>query len=212
MILLGHFARSLLDLAYPRLCLHCDETIKEEQTFLCTSCLEQLTLIDARERCPLCFKESEMAKQQPCLPCRKQRPPFDRLVAAFERMGPAETFLRQLRQGKQTLVESAAAYMATQWIGMQLPLPDLLVPVPYSWFQHNPNRPLAEALGKIFNRPILSLLCCDLGNEMYLKGSAEEKRVMLIDLVDSPSLKLCPQILADSEPKTMDALVFCIEV
>jgi ComF family protein len=85
-------------------------------------------------------------------------------IVTFEGQGPAWTLIKILKSGKAPkLAEGLAGYMALQYLKIELPLPDLIVPVPQSLFRslqvgYNPSLLLAIQLGKILNRPVFQLL------------------------------------------------------
>ena len=126
---------SALKFLFPPLCWHCNEPAPFSHS-LCSACLAFLAPLSSSS---------------------------DPLIT-FEGEGPAWTLIQALRSGKAPhLAEGLAGYMALQLLHSHHPLPDFIIPVPQSLFRslqigYNPRYLLAHHLGKILNRPVLSLL------------------------------------------------------
>ncbi len=90
--------------------------------------------------------------------------PLAHPLATFEARGPAWTLMQALKSGKSPhLAQGLAGFMAFQYLKYNLPLPDLIVPVPQTVFRffqvgYNPAFLLAKSLGKILDRPVFQLL------------------------------------------------------
>jgi predicted amidophosphoribosyltransferase len=126
--------KSLLEIVFPSQCWHCDDSTAFSHP-LCESCLKLLDIL----------------------------PPSNPLIT-FEGQGPAWTLIQALKSGKAPcLAKGLAGYMALQYLKNDLPLPDLIVPVPQSLFRslqvgYNPSLLLAHHLGKTLDRPVIPLL------------------------------------------------------
>jgi len=126
--------RRFLEIIFPPLCWHCNDPALFSRP-LCESCLKLIDIL----------------------------PPSNPLIT-FEGQGPAWTLIKALKSGKAPrLAEGLAGYMALQYLQNDLPLPDLIVPVPQSLFRslqvgYNPSLLLAHHLGKILGRPVMPLL------------------------------------------------------
>ncbi len=227
-------AHSFLDLLYPPLCLHCGESIAAEEPLFCASCLEELVLIDPAHRCPFCFQEHEMATLSACLECRRHPPIFNRLAAACDELGPAKTLLARLKS-RPALAKGAGALMAAQFLKLEWPFPDLIVPVPLDWIHalergYNQSQLLADGVGAILQRPVDPLLKRKCGGytqtllsrtqrealerslfSIKSGTSVQGKTVLLIDdsLTTGTTLRRCAEILLEEEPKAVYGLVFC---
>lgn len=210
--------RSFLDLLYPPVCLHCKEIIEAcQERLFCSECLQLLTLIEPDERCPYCFAEREMAKLSACLGCRRNPPKLDGIASACDNMGPARTLLNSIKSGDRPyLANGAGALMAAQFVRLQRPFPDLIVPIPVSFWGafelgYNPNHLLAQSVGSILDRPVENLLSIKAG-EYRLKKTAfvTDKTVLLIhDTMSSKSpLDECAEILLCAGPRALYGLTF----
>lgn len=187
----------LKNLIFPPQCWHCNAP---ETHLLCESCRGLLDI----------------------LPIDSSKP-----IATFEGQGPAWTLIKALKSGKAPKsAEGLAGYMALQYLKNNLPLPDLIVPVPQSLFRslqvgYNPSLLLAIHLGKILNRPVFQLLKrkrqwirqMNLDKERrYLlsvenfawkkKVAIERKTILLVDDVmgTGATLRACAQRLYEGFP------------
>ncbi len=230
--------RSFLHLIYPPLCIHCEELLSDQFSTLCTSCLAHLELINAKERCPLCFSSEIENFSSLCTLCCQQPPLLNGTAAAFDYSGPAATLVKLLKyEQKPYLAEGCAAYLATQFLQLEWPMPDFLVPVPIPWIRYlergyNQSFLLAEALGKLLNRPTLNALKRKSGDYSQASLSRQQrtelnsssillhsdsiphimdKSILLIDdvLTTGSTLQRCSQALLAGCPKSLYALTVC---
>jgi ComF family protein len=85
------------------------------------------------------------------------------VISAFEYFGPAASLVQALKYGNQPyLAKDAAAFLAYQYLRLDLPIPDLIVPVPISFTRYlmrgyNQSFLLAQEMGKLLNRPATNL-------------------------------------------------------
>lgn len=222
--LIKSIGTTFLHLLYPPLCLQCGESIQEEERLFCKVCLTYLTLIEPEGRCPFCFGES----------CKECKEPWGRVAAACDEIGPAATLLYQLKQSDSPyLAKGAGALMATQFLKMEWPFPDLIVPVPLAPTRlyergYNQSYLLAKVVGEILDRPVVELLkrrsgdfsqgglskrqreALD-GENFILKEGGKGKTVLLIDdlIMTGSTLRCSAEALWEGEPKAIYGLVFC---
>lgn len=230
--------KSFLHLVYPSLCLHCEILLENPDYLLCQDCLLLLKLIDHQERCPRCFSERYCPEQRICDECFKhsRRWALAKAAAAFDYAGPAATLIRKIKYGDQPyFTKGAAAYMVTQLIQLEWPLPEVIIPVPISlthWLSRGYNQSLllAEELSKLIERPVIEGLgrtsgdysqaglsrqqrLAFEGRSLYLKKGMElrDKTVLLIDdvMTTGSTLNRCAECLLEAFPSTIMALTFC---
>lgn len=151
---------TVLNLLYPQFCLHCQMYLPERNALFCEACLVLITLVQAQGRCRTCFAELHHGK---CKRCIKRSVVIHRQMAACELIGPARSILNGVHSGSCKCISAAASLMAYQWLALEMPLPDLLVPLPYSYWQKqklgcDPQVGLANELGKIFSVPVSPML------------------------------------------------------
>lgn len=220
----------ILDLFYPPLCLHCHALLSHRKVLLCPTCTEQISLIHPKERCRTCFAESN---QGGCKRCTQRKVVIQHQIAACEIFGPAKEILSGMQTGKRECISAAASLMAYQWIEMQMPLPDLLIPLPSSFWAKqkwgfDPHRMLADELSKIFSVPVKPLLQRKFDREQFLtKGEFQyriqlskrkketlcDRRVLLIaPVLDDDQFRAVGKELKTHFPAQLDALAFAAKL
>lgn len=194
----------------------------------------QLEVLECAERCPTCFKEK--TKNIVCLECHHSKSPFLGLASVFEYEGPAASLIKKLKYGKQDyLAQSMGAYLAAQFIHLNWPIPDIIIPVPISTSHYfmrgfNQSELLAKSLSMIIQRPLLIGLGRYSGDYsqaglshqqrntlgktsliIFNKENISNKIVLLIDDVATTgqTLKRCGETLQLAKPKAIYGLTFC---
>lgn len=232
------FKEACLNLIYPPLCLHCSSTPKNTQNPLCEDCLEHLILLETKERCPICFENNFLLKGGHCY-CADRRNfhgLFDGVSIVFEYLGPAASLVQQMKySNKSYLAKGCGAYLAAQFLQMDWPMPDCIIPVPISWTHligrgYNQSLLLAEELGSILHRPVIKALKrrggdysqAGLSRKQRLRLNRasfflnklinlETKNILLIDdvLTTGSTLRRCAEALAEGFPQKIYSLVLC---
>lgn len=160
--------RFLIDLIFPPLCLACRERC--ETKFLCLDCWQLCTLPDPIERCRHCFEELDQ-RGDLCAQCREKKLLPIARAYVFDPASPA------WRLGMDP-AEAMAAFAVCQWIQLEWPLPDAVIPMPDSH---------SVAIGKAFaimlNAPFVRALhsTCEY-KEDYLE---EDRELLLLDVSNS---------------------------
>jgi predicted amidophosphoribosyltransferase len=199
----------LLNLFYPPLCLHCQALLSNRQLLFCPICLEQISLIDAKERCRTCFAEIDRGK---CNRCIKRKVVIQHQIAACEMFGPAKTILNGIQSGKRECIPAAASLMAYQWLEMKMPLPDFLVPLPSRFLEKqrwgfDPKFLLAFELSKIFAVPVKSILQKKFDRELFLTKGEFQHRVQLSkrkkEILCDRSILIVVPILDDAQLRSI---------
>lgn len=228
--------RSFLNLVYPPLCLHCKNTLYDDSHLLCSICLQNLELIDPSERCPLCFSSEYHPHERLCTECRTYPPLFHGMASAFDYIGPAATLVRKLKYGDQThLAEGCGAYLAAQFLNLNWPMPDIIVPVPLPFTRkitrgYNQSLLLAESLSLMIKRPVSEPLIRRSGDysqaglsrkqRLELDGSSiqlkskqhlQDKCILIIDdvITTGSTLRKCAAALFPACPAKIYSLSFC---
>lgn len=209
--------RSFLDLLYPPVCIHCQESLGPgQERLLCRQCLHALVLIDPEERCPFCFSEKELAKLAACLECRRHPPKWDGFAFACDYMGPARTLLNSITSGDRPyLADGAGAMIAAQFVRLEWPFPDFIIPIPIIFWRSlelgfHPNLLLAKSVGSILDRPVENVLRIKNGAVHVKQSLAKDKTILLIsDLMTSKNyMKDCAEVLACERPRALYGMTF----
>lgn len=228
--------KAFSEFLYPPFCLHCDHPLDDKAKLLCVECLVGMQLVDPQQRCGYCFSEEIGSQQLICPSCLVDPPLWHGLASALDYQGPAVSLIKAFKYGGQPyLSKGIASYMAAQFIQMNWPLPDIIVPVPIPmtrWFQRGYNQSLllAEELGKIIDKPVKQPLKrksgdfsqAALSGEMrrtlssdsfYVKESSEieDRVVLLIDdvMTTGSTLKCCTEVLYEQSPQSIYVLTGC---
>lgn len=231
-----NLAKAFLNLAYPPLCLHCRGNLKENQSIFCDNCLALLELIDPKERCPHCFSIDYCQESRHCPACFHKKLLLTKLAAAFDYVGPAATLIKKMKYSNQPyLAEGAAAYLAAQFLELNWPMPDVIIPVPMAfthWIDrgYNQSQLLAASLAKILGRPIQEALRRKSGDfsqaglsrqqRLALDGKLirlkkgqklHDKTILLIDDVTTTgsTLNKCAEALIEDCPSAIYGLTVC---
>lgn len=142
-------------LLYPPLCCHCQVLLADPTRSLCACCAEEIALEPLEGRCLTCFRRLE---SPPCPVCSKRSTRIVRQIAALEAFGPGLTLLYCANRGDHTALAPIAALMAYQWARHQMPIPDLVIPLPLQG-RGDPHVALAEhvarLLGSFTQRPLV---------------------------------------------------------
>ena len=170
-----------LNFLYPPLCLHCKTLLSRRNGLFCSTCLELIALIEPQGRCRCCFAELNQGR---CKRCMKRSVVIQHQIAACEEFGPMHTLLQGVLNAKREAIPAAASLMAYQWLALKMSLPDLLVPLPGSFWQRqrfgfDPYEMLALELGKILSVPVHRLLKQKFDRERFLTQGEFRHRILL---------------------------------
>lgn len=239
-ISLGIFGRAFLNLIYPPLCLHCKATPESDSNLLCSNCLALLQLIDPSERCPHCFSASYSPEHHLCSECKRKPPILNGVGASFDYVGPAGSLVKKLKYSDQPyLAKGCAAYMAMQFLRLDWPLPDLIVPVPIAFTHlmtrgYNQSLLLSQELSLILDKPVQEVLVRKSGDfsqagltrkqRLKLEGtrfqlksklktieSLEEKTILLVDdvMTTGSTMQKCAEAMMEGFPSKLYSLAVC---
>lgn len=218
--------KRILNLFYPRLCAHCEQLLLPEKNTLCSDCFQQISFIDPLGRCRTCFAEFGKGRCDRCV----HRPVIvQKQLAACEAFGPAQALLNAMHSGGTACFAAAASLMAYRWLELKLPLPDVLIPIPCSFWQKqklgfDPFRMLAMEMGKLFTTPVHSVLRKTLDvNHFFSHGEichrvqasnkagatlCDKKILLIAPLLDDALLRCAGQELRAFFPAQINALAF----
>ena len=184
------FFRCFTDLIFPPLCLACKE--KCDTKFLCPDCWQLCSLPDPVERCRHCFEELD-SRGNLCAQCRKEKLLPVVRAYVFDPESPA------YRLGWEA-VDAMAGFAFVQWIQLEWPLPDMIVPMP-----NRESVAIGASLARLIDRPIARALT---GDCEYKEDRLEEDQEILLFDVSNPMglLKRGSGALFESFPKRIRIL------
>jgi predicted amidophosphoribosyltransferase len=217
---------ALLNLIYPPLCLHCRVLLPNRKVLFCPLCLESISLIEPQGRCRTCFAELDQGR---CKRCTKRPVVIQRQIAACEAFGPINALLHGILNAKRETIPAAASLMAYQWLALNTTPPELLIPLPTSFWQKqrygfDHHAMLALELGKILSVPVHPLLKRRFDREriltqgefhdrFLLKKNQDkllcDRRVLIVaPLLDDVQFRSIGKELKACFPAQIDALAF----
>lgn len=175
--------RSLLNLIFPPLCLSCKEVC--ETRYLCPSCWLNCSPPDPTTRCRHCFDELE-EQTDLCKQCRQNRRLSPARAFVFDPESPAFFLDREATEG-------LAGFAVLQWLQLDWPPPDALIPMPDSGA-------IAQAFGAMLDIPVIQALKSSL--EYRDTGLEENGVLLLFDVSNSISdLLSASTALCEAFPK-----------
>lgn len=139
-VLIRKLGNIIQKICYPSICEYCHKLCNDKRTIFCTECFYLINLLDQEGRCPSCFSMED--ERHYCKASIKQ-------IYVSEKEGPIDALLQKVLKGQHYRVPAIAALMAYQYLRLNLPLPDYIVPssgkkLPIS---------LAKEMGKILQVP-----------------------------------------------------------
>lgn len=230
------FLKSLLDFIYPKKCLHCHENLSNDEFSLCFTCFELLELIDPSFLCPRCFSSDYSKILRKCGSCQKKRSHLTAFASVFSYEGPSSTLIKKLKYGNMPyLAESLGAFLTTQYLNLNWPNPDYIVPVPKAFLKsiirgYNQAELISNAFGSLTNIPVVQPLKrkneghqqagLNLNQRQMLKSESfylkknhdlHDKVILLIDDVKTTgtTLEKCAETLLEGCPSAIYGLTIC---
>lgn len=227
---------SLFHLTFPAKCLHCRILLPPKDLVLCPDCSSLLELILFHDRCPSCFNVIEDEYSVPCHRCCQILSPFTQIASAFNYEGPAASLVKQLKYFNQMyLAKGMAGWLVAQFVRLEWPIPDAVVPVPISFIHYlergyNQSALLAEEMGRLLKRPVWDILrrqngdfkqaSLDLEDRKKLERrsfkmksgySIKNKTLLILDdvMTTGSTLQSCGEILQSEGVEALYALTFC---
>jgi len=227
---------SLNQLFYPAQCLHCRDFISPLDPVFCSICTSLLELINLEERCQICFEMHNDPVFHSCKHCQKNPSLFYRQAAAFDYIGPAASLIKKLKYGDRPhLAKGMAAFLVTQFLRLNWPFPDAIVPVPLSfshWLNrgYNQSALIAQEMSHFLQVPFRDILKRKSGDfsqagltlnrrlllqdhsfKLKKNSSLGHQTILLIDdvVTSGATLNRCAQCLMEGNPASLYSLTFC---
>jgi len=229
-------AGSFLDLLYPPQCIHCNGGLQDSNGVLCVSCAELLDRLDPTERCQQCFSGGGLLSSGYCYKCSSKTKLLSGCASVFDYVGPASSIIKKMKYSDMPFLgKGVAAYMVTQFLSLDWPIPDVIIPVPLSLSHkvqrgYNQSLIIANELGRYLQTEVSDILLRRNGSysqagllrfqreqlakdTFYLKTGRciTDKRILLIDDVytTGSTLRASAEAICEGYPKEIYALTFC---
>jgi competence protein ComFC len=237
LLLLKKLGKSFLDFIYPPHCLHCHGCLEEDCYVFCRTCSLLLEQIDPNTRCPFCFSIEFDQEFKKCnSSCKQYIKHVKRIASVFDYEGPSASLVKHMKYGGQDyLAKGGGAYLAAQFLALDWPKPDYIIPMPMSrlrkWERgYNQSELLAESLGKLIDVKVSNALCRKSGDfsqaglnhqqrlnlkndSFYVKNGDcfHGKIILLLDdvMTTGSSLICCAETLVPYFPEAIYALTLC---
>ncbi|HSX26844.1 MAG TPA: hypothetical protein VLE89_07570 [Chlamydiales bacterium] len=151
-----------MDLIYPPLCLECREPCKTK--YFCPECWGLCEPPDPAERCRHCFGEVDQVRAM-CQECRRE--PKVGVVRAYVFDGESPV-------GRLEEWERLAGFAVYQWIRLEWPMPDVIVPMP-----DEESESVGEAFSALMQLPFAKAL--RRGGDQFELREEVEGDVLIVD-------------------------------
>lgn len=168
-----------LDFLFPPFCLACQE--RSSTKYLCPDCWQLSELPDPALRCRHCFEEL-YSNGDLCSQCRKNPILSAVRAAVFDPNAPARFLGLEPPEG-------LASFAIYQWIQLEWPLPDAVIPMPDSVS-------IAKVFADTIQCPFIRALK---GNCEYRVDCLEEEGILLLIDRGNPIEKIQKAIISLSE-------------
>ncbi len=192
-----------------------------------------MELIDCTLHCHKCFSTTSNQTKHNCSSCASKKTLLTAVGASFNYAGPVLSLIKKLKYAQMPyLAEGIGGFMAAQFMELNWPIPDIIVPVPQSfshWLRRGYNQAelLSNNLSSILKTPVVNLLKrssedysqAGLNHEQRLKltgkpitlkqkGLLHDKNILLIDDVFTTGVTLekCAEALMEDCPSSIYAL------
>lgn len=179
-------ARTIQKICYPSICLSCHKLCDGKKRIFCTECFCLINILEQEERCLTCFSPSN---EPYCLFCMHQSNSKQAYVSEAE--GPIYALVKKVLNQQYYRIPAVAALMAYQYIRLDFPLPDYIIPA-YSTHKKL-SVLLAKEVGKILQVPY---------RRFFLK-KLQNKHVLLTGFQMDQNCKKTALILEKIHPKTL---------
>jgi ComF family protein len=198
--------------------------------------MELLEFLECKSHCPKCFSSDFSQKNHGCKQCQQKKSPFTGIGATFDYKGPIVTLVKKLKYGNQAYLSTGiSSFMAAQFVSLNWPLPDIIIPVPQSLSRmftrgYNQAELLSETLSIFLKCPVQKALKRSsddysqaalnkdqrlrlTGNSIRLKKNQmlQDKVILLVDdvMTTGSTLQRCAEALLEECPNSIYALTAC---
>ncbi len=165
----------LLDIFYPRFCLHCNSSLNSSQEFyICRSCKQQISYI-RDTHCARCGTVLgpyiTSTREEGCVACRRKDLYFDSITLIARYEGVMRTLIHKFKYAKQKFLSSVLHDIIIMQGGLEKVVSDIdiVVPVPLHWLKKlhrgfNQSELLSRGIQRQFSKPLSTDNLCRVRN------------------------------------------------
>ncbi|MBI2472774.1 MAG: ComF family protein [Planctomycetes bacterium] len=171
----SEYLHALLDLFYPRSCLHCKRNLNDShELYICDDCKRQMPYVDAFHciRCGAAIApySTSMAKEG-CAACKGRRLRFDAMTAVAHYDGVMKTLIHKFKYARQKFLFRMLNDIIVTHNKLKDVVPDMdvVVPVPLYWLKKmsrgfNQSELLSLGIHRYFSKPLSANNLCRIKN------------------------------------------------
>ena len=172
---ISDYVHALLDLFYPRSCLHCKRNLNDShELYICEDCNRQIPYVNEFHciRCGAAIGpySTSMAKEG-CTVCKGKRLHFDTMTAVSHYDGVMKTLIHKFKYARQKFLFRILNDIVITHKKLKEIVPDIdvIVPVPLHWLKKmyrgfNQSELLSLGIQRYFSKPISANNLCRIKN------------------------------------------------
>src|SRR3972149_968971 len=186
---ISDYVHALLDLFYPRSCLHCKRNLNDSrELYICEDCNRQIPYVDEFHciRCGSAIGHySVLMAKEGCSVCKGKHLHFDTMTAVAHYDGVMKTLIHKFKYARQKFLFRILNNFVITHKKLQEIIPDIdvVVPVPLHWLKkmhRGSNQP------KLLSRGIQRFFPKQLSPNTLWRNKNPEPRTRKFGLIDSP--------------------------
>lgn len=199
---ISEYVHALLDIFYPRSCLHCKRNLNDSrELYLCDDCKRQTSYIDTFHcmRCGASIAPyGASISKESCAACKGRRLYFDSMTAIASYDGAMKTLIHKFKYARQKYLFRMLNDIIVTHNKLKDIVPDIdvVVPVPLYWLKKmrrgfNQSELLSLGINRYFSKPLSANNLCRIKNtesQTRLPKSQRQKNIHNAFFVKYPGL------------------------
>jgi len=208
-MVVSEYIHGLLDLFYPRFCLHCNRNLNtSRELYICNDCKKQIVYIDDHHctRCGAALgPHTASTAKEGCTVCRGKNLHFDTMTSIAYYDGVIKTLIHKFKYARQKFLFNVLNNIIITHGKLQEIVPgiDVIVPVPLHWIKKiqrgfNQSELLSLGIQRHFLKPISTNNLCRIKNtasQTQLSKSQRQVNMHNAFVVKYPKLFMGKKIL-----------------
>ena len=174
-MVIHYYVHALLDLFYPRSCLHCNRNLYDShELYICADCKKQIPYVSDTHciRCGAAMGPYiTSTKKEGCTACKGKYLHFDTLTSIVYYDGVIKTLIHKFKYARQKFLFSLLndIIIAQKKLNEIVPNIDIIVPVPLHWLKKlhrgfNQSELLSLGIQRYFSKPVSKNNLCRIKN------------------------------------------------